>query len=208
MIHTRIRKRFPMIYSTCMQHNIDIATELVPVRPAAHYAMGGVRTDLSGKASLPGLYAAGEVACTGVHGANRLASNSLLEAAASAEWVANDVSGYAAPTRAPAALPCIAPPMPHASEVRPILSASAGVLRDAHGLQHCIAALTPLAGGTGPAADPALVGLLIATAALRREESRGAHSRIDHPAHDPSWEKRQVLHLADVLPNETMREAA
>src|SRR5581483_3447009 len=75
----RVRKRFPTIYATCMRYNIDIATELVPIRPAAHYAMGGVRTDLWGRTSLPGLYAAGEVACTGVHGANRLASNSLLE---------------------------------------------------------------------------------------------------------------------------------
>ncbi len=75
----RVRKRFPTIYATCMEYNIDIATELVPIRPAAHYAMGGVRTDLRGQTSLPGLYAAGEVACTGVHGANRLASNSLLE---------------------------------------------------------------------------------------------------------------------------------
>ena len=75
----RVRKRFPTIYSTCMQYNIDITSELVPIRPAAHYAMGGVRTDLRGQTSLTGLYAAGEVACTGVHGANRLASNSLLE---------------------------------------------------------------------------------------------------------------------------------
>ena len=75
----KVRQRFPTIYATCMQYNIDIATELVPIRPAAHYAMGGVRTDLEGRTSLGGLYAAGEVACTGVHGANRLASNSLLE---------------------------------------------------------------------------------------------------------------------------------
>src|SRR5213079_2913973 len=74
-----IEKRFPRIYKTCMQYNVDITAELIPIRPAAHYAMGGVRTDLDGRASLPGLYAAGEAAGTGVHGANRLASNSLLE---------------------------------------------------------------------------------------------------------------------------------
>jgi L-aspartate oxidase len=74
-----LQKRFPRIYNTCLQHNIDLATEMVPVRPAAHYAMGGVAADLEGRTSLAGLYAAGEVACTGVHGANRLASNSLLE---------------------------------------------------------------------------------------------------------------------------------
>src|SRR5262249_14754018 len=74
-----IKSRFPRIYATCLEHNIDITVDQVPVRPAAHYIMGGVRTDLEGHSSLPGLYAAGEAACTGVHGANRLASNSLLE---------------------------------------------------------------------------------------------------------------------------------
>src|SRR5207249_9538035 len=76
---SHVKARFPRIYSTCFQYNIDIATDLIPIRPAAHYAMGGVRTDLQGRTSLPALYAAGEAATTGVHGANRLASNSLLE---------------------------------------------------------------------------------------------------------------------------------
>ena len=75
----RVRARFPRIYKTCLEYGIDIATDLIPIRPAAHYAMGGVKTDLDGRTTLPGLYAAGECACTGVHGANRLASNSLLE---------------------------------------------------------------------------------------------------------------------------------
>jgi L-aspartate oxidase len=74
-----IRARFPRIYETCLKYNVDIAIDLVPIRPAAHYLMGGIRTDLQARSSLPGLYAAGEAACTGVHGANRLASNSLLE---------------------------------------------------------------------------------------------------------------------------------
>src|SRR6202012_1400470 len=74
-----IKARFPRIYETCLQYNVDITVDLVPIRPAAHYLMGGIRTDLDGRSSLAGLYAAGEAACTGVHGANRLASNSLLE---------------------------------------------------------------------------------------------------------------------------------
>src|SRR5437868_1405001 len=97
-----VKTRFPRIYATCLEHNVDITVDLVPVRPAAHYLMGGVRTDLEGRSSLPGLYAAGESACTGVHGANRLASNSLLEGlvfgARAGRAAANDPAGSHAAT--------------------------------------------------------------------------------------------------------------
>src|SRR5271169_6589207 len=111
----RVRKRFPTVYSTCMQYNIDITEELVPIRPAAHYAMGGVRTDLDGQASIPGLYAAGEVACTGVHGANRLASNSLLEGLVYGARAARAMRGGMRSSRTPPAVALKASIQPNGS---------------------------------------------------------------------------------------------
>ena len=101
----KLKLRFPRIYQTCKEYGLDITTNLIPIRPAAHYAMGGVRTDLNARASLPGLYAAGEAACTGVHGGNRLASNSLLEGLVFGARAARGMAEESAPARLDGAAP-------------------------------------------------------------------------------------------------------
>ncbi len=177
----RFATRFPLIAELCAQAGIDPAREPIPVRPAAHYHMGGVAVDAEGRSSIAGLWVCGEAARTGLHGANRLASNSLSEAAVFARLVATSVAAApAARLAAPRAVPI--PPAPEPSAARSILTNSAGVLRDAHGLRAAIAALAPLAASHGASGDPAAVALMIAVAALRRQESRGAHFRTDHPS--------------------------
>jgi L-aspartate oxidase len=204
----RVQKRFPRIYSTCLQYNIDITTDLVPVRPAAHYAMGGVSTDLHGATSLKGLYAAGEVAATGVHGANRLASNSLLEglvfgARAGAAMAGQRVSSLP-PAQAAHSSPCAtrshSNPDPETrdcspdtdkvtNQVRLILWEKVGIIR--HGKELC-EAVKRLEGLSLPetnaptrqhyeARNILQVARLIARSALARQESRGAHYRADFP---------------------------
>jgi L-aspartate oxidase len=176
--------RFPEIAASCRAAGIDPAIDLIPVEPAAHYHMGGIAVDAAGRSSVAGLWACGECASTGLHGANRLASNSLIEAAVGAGWVAESVAGAVRSRRSPQPRPTVLPPAADPSAVRDVMSAGVGVLRDAEGLRATIRALLPLAAGCGKAGDPALVGLMIAVAALRRQESRGAHWRTDFPARD------------------------
>lgn len=172
--------RYPVISAFCRMAGLDPAVDPIPVRPAVHYHMGGIAVDAAGRSSVEGLWACGEAARTGLHGANRLASNSLMEAIVCAAGVADSVAG--AP-RGAGDRPGIAelPPAPDPSRVRPLLSPALGVLRERGVLAAAIGALLPLAEGTGPAADPAVVGLMMAVAAHAREESRGAHCRSDCP---------------------------
>jgi L-aspartate oxidase len=194
---TRFASRFPGIAAQCGVAGIDPATMPIPVRPAAHYHMGGIAVDEAGRGSVPGLWACGEAAATGLHGANRLASNSLLEAAVCARAVAESIAGTAA-GRARLARRVRLPPATDPGPVRPILSTAVGVLRERAGLLSAIAALRPLAEDNGPAADPALVGLAVAAAALLREESRGGHCRSDFPDRAPGKARRRTLRLSEI----------
>src|SRR2546430_1754660 len=147
---------------------IDPATDPIPVRPAVHYHMGGIAVDIDGRSTVSGLWACGEVARTGLHGANRLASNSLMEAIVCAEWVAGSVGNASrGPLKARADLAPL--PAPDPSAVRPMMSQGLGVLRDGDAISRLICGLAPIVNSHGGASDPALVGLMIAVAAYRRE---------------------------------------
>jgi len=172
---------FPNVVSALRRAGIDPERELVPVAPAAHYMMGGVATDLDGRTTLAGLYAVGECSCTGLHGANRLASNSLTECFVFGARVARAALQEPAPTAEPDRADIdpapLAPPPPSS---RRALWECAGLERDADGLRR-------LAG------DPHVLVRLIASAALARTESRGAHQRRDFPARDPALDGRHVV---------------
>ncbi|MGI8750598.1 MAG: L-aspartate oxidase [Thermoleophilaceae bacterium] len=176
--------RFPNIAEALVAEGIDPAVDAVPVAPASHYTMGGVATDTDGRASIEGLLAVGECACTGLHGANRLASNSLAECFVLGRRAARTALDTAAPggetargEAAPARTPLIPPPSPG---TRAALWEHAGLRRTPEGLGE-------LAGDAFPLAR------LIAAACLAREESRGAHQRLDHPATDPAMDRRHVV---------------
>jgi L-aspartate oxidase len=183
---------FPVIAAACVAAGIDPAVQPIPVRPAAHYHMGGIAVDAHGRSTLPGLWACGEVAGTGLHGANRLASNSLLEAVVGAASVAESVAAASPGRNHPQTLTgagsAASPDL-----VRPIVSHAAGVVRERDALEAAVRTLLPLAASTGPAPDPGLVGLMICVAALRRCESRGGHFRIDFPRRDPAQARRRAL---------------
>jgi L-aspartate oxidase len=193
---TRFAERFPAIAAFCHEAGIDPAFEPIPIRPAAHYHMGGVAVDDEGRSSVPGLWACGEVASTGLHGANRLASNSLTEAVVCAEWVARSVAS-ASGTRIIEAGPAELLPPPAPGPVRDIVSATLGVVRNGDELRGAVARLAPLATGKTACADPAAVALMMAVSALRRKESRGAHFRSDFPTHTaPTRRARLTLDAA------------
>ncbi|WP_374307932.1 L-aspartate oxidase [Methylocella sp.] len=197
-VGTAFAEKFPAIAGFCLANGVDPATQPIPIRPAAHYHMGGIKVDLDGRSSVEGLWACGEAACTGLHGANRLASNSLLEAVVCGEFVARSVAGTPArPSRASLAAPG-RPLARDAAPVREIMSRHVGVLRDGAGLREAAGALLALSRANERASDPALVALMIAVAALRREESRGAHARLDYPG-QAAVARRGALRLDEAI---------
>jgi L-aspartate oxidase len=195
------RARFPRIFATCLRYGIDLERQPTPVAPAAHYAMGGIRSDLDGRTNLPRLYAAGEAACTGVHGANRLASNSLLEGVvfgaragrAMLEWAtAHRPTSGMAPESAGSAL--------SADDVRALAWERCGIVRDAAGLRDACRRLedaacthTDAPPHSAQLANLRQVALLIARCALAREESRGAHFRRDYPHKETAFRKHSIV---------------
>jgi L-aspartate oxidase len=208
-----VHDRFPLISQACRDAGLDLARDRIPVGPAAHYVMGGVQTDLDGLTTIPGLFAAGEVACTGVHGANRLASNSLLEGlvfGARAGRAMREALAQGA-TKGPRRVPSGTQPRGGparaiaARDIQALMWRDVGLFRNRSGLESALAVLEPAwretdwALRSGAALDAEgwrtasllTVGRLIARAALRREESRGGHYRDDCPARDDiHWRRR------------------
>ena len=217
-----VHSRFPLISEACKRVSLDLARDRVPIGPAAHYVMGGVQTDIDGRTSIPGLYAAGEVACTGVHGANRLASNSLLEGlvfGARAGCAMRDDAAEVWPMESPKIIEFDASRHRRVeaaddcgsevtvAEVQDLMWRQVGLFRDRDGLARALAVLDPawrsldarIAGGepldaaTWREASILTVARLIARAALRREESRGGHYRSDFPKRDDAHWRRRAM---------------
>jgi L-aspartate oxidase len=187
--------KFPNVVTALREAGLDPSRELIPVAPAAHYMMGGIVTDLHARSTLPGLYAVGESSCTGLHGANRLASNSLSECFVFARRAAADALARTQGVQRPAPpgadeverLRTLPRPAPVTRETRAALWRDAGVVREAGGLERLLD-------------DPHPLARLIARCALAREESRGAHLRADRPSLDPALDHQHVVLGGDGQP--------
>jgi len=205
-----LHKRFPRIHQTCAQYNLDITKDLIPVRPAAHYLMGGVKTDLEGRSNVPGLFAAGEAACTGVHGANRLASNSLLEGlvfgARAAQTMRKELR-EARDVRTPASqasgsnldIPIL--------ELKKLMWSKAGIIRSGAGLAEALEKISQWHSESGSPSTRRQIeelnlltmGDLICSSALARQESRGAHYRSDFPQrNDSAFQTHSIIKNGEV----------
>ena len=200
-----LRHRFPKIYDTCRHYGLDIARDPLPVSPASHYCMGGIRTDLWGRSTVPGLYAAGEVTCTGVHGANRLASNSLLEglvfgaragqaavadtASLTGHGVSRDFSAGDAAAEQTTALSTAV-----RKRIKRVMWERVGILRDRSSLERALKEFAQISAGNLSTSSRNFVTLatLVATAALWREESRGGHFRTDFPEQHDEWRHHSI----------------
>jgi L-aspartate oxidase len=200
----RFADKFPTVYASCIAAGIDPATQAIPIAPAVHYHMGGIAVDAGGRSSIDGLWAGGEVSSTGMHGANRLASNSLLEAVVYAARIADDIAGRAIPSPAhlPEALVTPRNGAPDASVVkrlRAMTSANVGVIRERDGLAEAVrsfAAIEHTATNTA-VRNMATAALLLAASAWSRRESRGAHCRTDYPSEVPALAQRTMTTLAE-----------
>jgi L-aspartate oxidase len=206
-----LKHRFPKIYETCLAYGIDITKAPIPVSPASHYSMGGIRTDLWGRSSVPGLYAAGEVSCTGVHGANRLASNSLLEGlvfgARSGAAAAADQSRLQSQRSTAGKRRSFDTGLGNQmstavkKRVKRIMWERVGILRDRSGLDRAIGEFNQIAKANLSTSSRNFVTLasLIATAALWREESRGGHFRIDFPEQQERFHVHSIQQFGSEL---------
>jgi L-aspartate oxidase len=200
---SRFTRHFSTIHAAAMAAGIDPTRDLLPVEPAAHYHMGGIATNADGRSSLEGLWACGECASSGVHGANRLASNSLLEAMVFGARVAQDIRNQFLPKTSPSAShrheTSNAVPVPPPNRLRKQMSLNVGIERDADRLRMAlknIQAVEHAGGATASLLNMAVAAKLVAAAALRREESRGVHFRVDHPQ-TKSIPERTFLTLSD-----------
>ncbi len=209
-----LAEHFPTVFASCRAAGIDPLREPIPIAPAAHYHMGGILTDAQGRSTVDGLWACGEVASTGVHGANRLASNSLLEAVVFGDRVARDISAslaMAKPVKPREILATAGDSQSDKAEqtLRLTMAADVGVIRDAESLTNALATIVALeqdAHGDRRLANMLSTAKLIAAAALQRQESRGAQFRSDYPTPNDQLAKRSYLTLADA--NAIASEAA